>query len=242
LRTKTNFWKLCFVLSGAILLIITGCKKATEPVYGSTVTDIDGNVYQTVIIGTQTWMIENLKTTHYNDSTSIPLITDSITWINMITPGYCWYNNASASNKATYGALYNWYVVNTGKLAPKGWHVPTDNEWNTLENNVLQYYHSSGSLSKILASASHWRTSTSSGAVGNNLSTNNSSGFSAIPGGYRISKKYAFNKIDSVGAWWNSTSVSDTTSQSIMLKNDLSTIERVNSKRQCGFSVRCLKN
>src|SRR5665647_1584626 len=90
-----------------------------------TVKDIDGNVYHTVKIGTQVWMVENLKTTKYNDGTSIPNIIDGTTWSNLTTPGFCFYNN-DAANKNIYGALYNWYTVNTGKLAPTGWHVSTD--------------------------------------------------------------------------------------------------------------------
>ena len=96
------------------------------------VVDIDGNVYHTVTIGTQVWMVENLKTTKYNDGTAIPLVTDNTAWGALTTPGYCWYNNDSATYKNTYGALYNWYAVNTGKLAPTGWHVPTDSEWTVL--------------------------------------------------------------------------------------------------------------
>ena len=98
----------------------------------STVTDIDGNVYNTVKIGTQTWMVENLKTTRFNDGTAIPNVTDASAWNALTTPGYCWYDNNEA-NKATYGALYNWYAVNTGKLAPASWHVATDADWKKLE-------------------------------------------------------------------------------------------------------------
>ncbi|MDD4729737.1 MAG: FISUMP domain-containing protein, partial [Dysgonamonadaceae bacterium] len=107
--------------------------KALNPV---TVTDIDDNVYHTVTIGTQVWMVENLKTTKYNDGTSIPLVSDGTAWSNLATPGYCFYNN-DAANKSTYGALYNWFTVNTNKLAPTGWHVPTDAESTTLENYLI---------------------------------------------------------------------------------------------------------
>ena len=89
------------------------------------VKDTDGNVYHTVTIGTQVWMKENLKTTKYNDGTPIPLVAESKAWGNLSTPAYCWF-------KTKYGALYNWYTVNTGKLCPLGWHVPTDAEWTKL--------------------------------------------------------------------------------------------------------------
>ena len=99
--------------------------------YGS-VTDIDGNNYKTIQIGTQTWIDGNLKTTRYNDGTVIPNVTDIYAWEALTTPGFCWYDNNEDTNKATYGALYNWFAVNTGKLCPVGWHVPTDAEWTTL--------------------------------------------------------------------------------------------------------------
>jgi len=96
------------------------------------VTDYDGNNYKTTKIGNQVWMKESLKTTKYNDGTSIPLVTEPTTWSNLTTPGYCWYNNDQATYKATYGALYNWFTVNTGKLCSTNWHVPSDTEWTTL--------------------------------------------------------------------------------------------------------------
>ena len=103
-----------------------------------TVTDIDGNIYQTVTIGTQTWMVENLRTTKYNDNSAIPEITGAITWSNLTTPGMCTNNNTKNTDTInTYGRLYNWYAVNTGKLPPIGWHVPTDAEFTILENYLI---------------------------------------------------------------------------------------------------------
>lgn len=100
---------------------------------GQTVTDIDGNVYNTVEIGTQQWMAENLKVTS-NEGTAIPLVTDGIGWNNLTTPGYCWYNNDNTTYGDVYGALYNWYGVNAGNFCPVGWHVPTDAEWTVLND------------------------------------------------------------------------------------------------------------
>jgi hypothetical protein len=102
------------------------------------VKDVDNNRYDVVTIGTQTWMAENLKTTRYNDGTVIPLITDDTAWATASTngaPGYCWYDNLS-SNLIVYGALYNWYSINSSSngnknVCPTGWHVPTDSEWTT---------------------------------------------------------------------------------------------------------------
>ena len=135
-------------------------------------TDFDGNNYPVGQIGTQIWMVENLKTTRYNDGTDILSITDNTTWENLITPGYCFYNNGVV-NKNTYGALYNWYAVNTGKLAPKGWHVPTNDEYTTL---ITFLGGESVASSKLKESGtSHWQSP--------NTEATNQSGFTALPGG-----------------------------------------------------------
>ena len=110
-------------------------------------TDQDGNFYKTVTIGTQTWMAENLRTMKYNDGTNIPLVTSGIAWNNLNTGAYCNYNNTTNSDTiATYGRLYNWYAVNTGKLAPKGWHV---------ENSHSLAHVGSQKFSRILQPSSH---------------------------------------------------------------------------------------
>jgi len=90
------------------------------------VTDVDGNDYPVVSIGTQFWMAENLKTTKLSDETMIPLVSEDQEWNRLTSPGYSWYNNDQSNNGEIYGALYNWYTVSTGNLCPSGWHVPTD--------------------------------------------------------------------------------------------------------------------
>lgn len=89
-------------------------------------------VHNTAIIGNQIWMMENLKVTRYNDGSVIPMVTEGTAWSNLTTPAYCWFDNDGITFKDNYGALYNWYAVNTGKLCPAGWHVPTDAEWTAL--------------------------------------------------------------------------------------------------------------
>ena len=112
-------------------------------VCAGTVADADGNVYQTVRIGNQkfvaqVWTVENLRTTKYNDGTPIPHLTDSVAWINDTLGAYCYYLDTTSGNIIKkYGALYNWYAVDTKKLAPKGWHVPSDEEWNTLQDYLI---------------------------------------------------------------------------------------------------------
>jgi hypothetical protein len=94
------------------------------------INDIEGNTYKTIGIGKQIWMAENLRSTKFNDSTDIPNIADSLHWSNLTDPGYCWYNN-DTTMRIPYGALYNWYTVNSGILCPTGWHIPTEEEWIT---------------------------------------------------------------------------------------------------------------
>ncbi len=118
-----------FVISVLFVLLATGCKKGNDD---STVTDIDGNVYNTVVIGSQVWLQENLKTTKFKDGSAIPNVTSDSEWGSINTPGFCWYDNDQAANKNKYGALYNWHTVNTGKLCPEGWRVPTNADWTEL--------------------------------------------------------------------------------------------------------------
>jgi uncharacterized protein (TIGR02145 family) len=228
---------LCFMI-----LIVTGCYPVEQPVFGGTVTDVDGNVYHTVTISKQTWTIENLKVTRFNDSTAIAMVSDSAAWTNSKSAAYCWYKNDSSTYKATFGALYNWYAVKTGKLAPKGWHIPTNDEWFTLEQNVSQLNYVSGSLAKIFASQNYWISSHTSSSIGENPNLNNSSGFTALPGGWRLNERTSFTKIDSLGGWWSSSAVSDTTAYNWSLMNTLSTVERAPCILWAGLSIRCVKN
>ena len=175
-----------------------------------TVTDIDGNTYKTVTIGNQVWMAENLRTTRYNDGTPIPHIKDSIEWGNATSGAYCYYDNDSTSNAKKYGALYNWYVVNTGKLAPEGWHVPTEYEWEILENYLIYNGYNydgttdSNKVAKSMAAKTDWYLSDEEGDVGNDLSLNNSSGFSGLPGASRANYSVFIN-LGYSGRWWTAT-------------------------------------
>ena len=226
-----------------LLWCFTSCNPVIEPVNGDVVKDVDGNEYHTVIIGSQTWMTENLRTTHYHDSTSIQLITDSAKWGISEIAGFCWYNNDFVANKSSFGALYNWYAVNSGKLAPRGWHVATATEWLTLENIVSSYISTSKTLAKVLASNNLWCQSLNSGTVGNYSAINNSSLFTALPGGYRINYISSFSKMDSLGAWWTST-LSDSLRYAISMsiRFDQNSIDRRAYAKWCGFSVRCVKD
>ncbi|MFH1179552.1 MAG: FISUMP domain-containing protein, partial [Candidatus Bathyarchaeota archaeon] len=142
-QMKGNTWSInrlkpfCVVIILGFLILVYIAYPKTVPEQtdtisiGETVTDIDGNVYRTITIGDQTWMMANLKTTRLNDGQEIPYVTDAREWATLSTPGYCWPNN-DPSNKEDYVAMYNWYTVDTGRLAPVGWHVPSMEEWKTL--------------------------------------------------------------------------------------------------------------
>jgi len=158
------------------------------------VSDIDGNSYGTVTIGTQVWMKENLKTTKYNNGILIPNVTDSAVWNNLTSGAYCWYNN-SIVNKPIYGALYNYYAINTENICPVGWHVPSDAEWDVLVTFLGGNSVAAGKLRE--AGTSHW--------ISPNTGATNSSGFTALPSGARLS--YAFNGLTNSGLWWSTTLV-----------------------------------
>jgi len=177
-------------ISGGAPYSSTGSFKET----GSFTDSRDGQTYKTVKIGTQVWMAENLKCTKYNDGTSIPLIINDTTWSNLSTPGYCWYDNDGKTFKNTYGALYNWYAINTGKICPTGWHVPTDAEWTTLTNYLGGENMAGGKLKE--SGTTNW--------VSPNTAATNETGFTALPGAHRGSNGKFFD-IKFNGSWWSST-------------------------------------
>jgi uncharacterized protein (TIGR02145 family) len=196
------------------------------------VADIEGNVYPVIVIGAQTWMAENLRTTKYNDNTDIPLVTDNSGWIALTTPGYCWYNNDMATFKNTYGGIYNFYAVNTGKLCPSGWHVPSDDEFTTLTNFLGGINVAGGKIKE--AGTNHW-TSPNTGAT-------NESGFTALPGGQR-DESANFIGLGLNGVWWTSTPYNSLKPWYRSLGSNVSTIFVGNGSLNIrGFSVRCLRN
>ncbi len=178
------------------------------PLPKGTYRDIDGNVYTTVKIGTQTWMIENLKTTRYRNGEPIPNITSSSEWTALTTGGYSAYENNSANGKK-YGYLYNWYAVNDYRnIAPAGWRVPSIEDWATLENYLItnQYNYDNtttgNKIAKSLASKTDWKGSGGAGAPGNRPEWNNTSGFTALPGGGRYGTTGTFFSQTEAGFWW----------------------------------------
>lgn len=196
-----------------------------------TITDADNNTYNTVKVGTQCWMRENLKTTKYGDGTTITYITDNSGWISQTTGAYCWYNN-DIINKNIYGALYNFYtVVDNRKLCPTGWHVPTDADWSTLTTYLGGEDIAGGKLKEI--GTFHWASP--------NSQATDTSRFLALPGGYRVNSG-AFNYIGTYGIWWSSSESSSTNAWFRSLDYGSSSVTRGSSFKNLGLSVRCVKD
>jgi uncharacterized protein (TIGR02145 family) len=196
--------------------------------YGS-VSDIDGNAYKTVKIGTQVWMAENLKATKLNDNTAINNVTTA--WTGLISPSYCWYNNEASAYKAFYGALYNVNAVNTGKLCPTGWHVPSKDEWTVLIDYLGGTTVAGDKLREI--GYAHW--------YGANSEVTNSSGFTALPGGFHFN--ISSTNIGYNGYWWSSTPDNSASSNFGMNIYYLRSDAKIGgSSEQVGYSVRCLKD
>jgi uncharacterized protein (TIGR02145 family) len=229
---------------------ISLASSASNSVTPSTVvSDIDGNVYNTVVLGAQVWMKENLKTTKYNDGTSIPNVTVNATWDALTTPAYCWYNN-DVSYKNNFGALYNWYAVNTSNLCPTGWHVPVNNDWTIMTNYLIANgYNYDGTttgnkIAKSVAAASTWNAFSGVGAVGNTDYTGkiNASGFTALSSGGRYFSG-GFSDMGNYTTWWCSTDYSTTMAYRLILGYSYAAFNSPQSYyKQFGFSVRCVRN
>jgi len=192
--------------------------------------DGDGNTYNTVTIGSQVWMTSNLNTSKYNDgTTAIPNVTDPSAWAGLSTGAYCDYDN-TPSNSTTYGKLYNWYAVNTAKLCPTGWHVPTDTEWTTLTDYLGGLSVAGGKLKE--AGTAHWPTP--------NTGATNEVGFTALPGGYRATNGTFFD-IGYYGHWWSSPELNTNSAWYRTMHYNLSDVSRYSTNQTFGFSVRCLR-
>jgi uncharacterized protein (TIGR02145 family) len=231
------------------LISVTCTKNPASPVPDNnpgTVTDIDGNIYSTKRFGAQVWMLENLRVTKYNDGSLITLDTSTTSWDSATTPKYCYYNHMTNTDSIKkYGALYNWYVVNTGKLAPLGWHVPTHDEWVTLENYLIQNgYNWDGTttenkVAKSMASQTDWYPYSTPGTVGCDLTKNNSCGFSAFPVGDCTRYGTFFDQGYAV-YWWSATAGDVLGAWCRNLTFGSEAFGRSYNFKSCGFSVRLL--
>ncbi len=213
---------------------------------GLAVKDIDGNIYPTVTIGTQVWMAANLKVTHYPNGDPIPHISDGTDWDNLTDintdDAYCYYNNNTNSEADVYGALYtyaaaiadNWEKDNANDqgICPDGWHLPSDNEWTTLENFISSDGHS-GNEADALKSTTGW----SAGGNGNDYY-----GFSALPGGLRFWYLGGFYYETELSSWWSSTEYNSLNSYNRTINHDETTITTSTLQKSYGYYVRCIKN
>jgi len=199
---------------------------------GGTVTDIDGNVYHTEIIGTQVWMVENPRAAHYRDGTAIPCVSDNEEWSSLTTGAFCLPELDSSACIDAYGFLYNFHAVNDSRgLCPEGWHVPTAEEWRTLIDYLGGVEVAGGKMRET--GSGLWRIS-----VPGSISE---SGFSAIPAGGRG----RFGSASDVGyyaTWWSSTSFDSTYAWHWGLYPDRNSIRSNPGHKSSGFSIRCIKD
>lgn len=227
-------------LSTITTTVLYLAQSLVSPVWGqdcSSVTDIDGNVYPVVTIGTQCWMAENLRTAHYRDGTPIPNVTDNNAWTQLNTGAWCNYDNDPA-NDATYGKLYNWYAVDDARgLCPQGWHVSTDAEWTQLTDHLGGGSVAGGPMKTIGntdAGTGLWRAP--------NTGATNASGFSGLPGGYR-NYNGTFYDLGYYGNWYSaSSSVGEDVWYRTLYYNYGGISRYANDGERQGFCVRCLRD
>ena len=208
-----------------------------------TVADIDGNQYKTIIYGKLEWMVENLRTTRLHDGTPIPSGVDDAVWSNVDGPAMAWFGNERSSVAPAYGALYNWHAVGTGKLAPAGWRVPTQEEWNEFLTGTMggksvtggQVFSMGKLKSKRADPDAHPRWDAP------NVEASDETGFGTLPGGSR-NFVGAFDYLGKYGFWWTAT----TASPSYLawyrgMRYDNGAVFATSGNKQNGFSVRCVR-
>jgi uncharacterized protein (TIGR02145 family) len=231
MKTRISIWTYPLTFAALALFLFFSCKKDNSdtdpPQDNGSVTDIDGNVYQTVKIGKQVWMAENLKVTKYRNGDSIPDETITNAWGSLRTGAYC-----NAIRWEINGRLYNWYAADDSRnLAPVGWHIPSDAEWTTLTTFLGGLSVAGGKLKE--KGLTNWRTP--------NAGANNSSGFTALPGGIRSSDG-SFNNIGALGYWLTSTSYDLNNAWYRLMSCNDSTVIRGSFSKYYGYSVRCVKD
>lgn len=239
MKTLTHIKIVVIVTLSLILTVISSCKKKetekTEcPVAvipdPTTVTDIDGNVYPIVKICDKFWMAENLRTTRYNDGVTIPTNLSNSAWNATTSGAYSVYDSIVVVNNSAFGKLYNWFAASSGKLAPKGWHVATESEWDAL---VTCLGGSSVAGGKMKSTSSFWNAP--------NKGADNSSGFNALPTGYR-SNSGLYALIGNSTYFWASNERNSTQGEYLLLDNDFATTARNGATKQFGNPIRCVRD
>jgi uncharacterized protein (TIGR02145 family) len=223
----------------AVLLLAISCKKENinrpSALTTNDASDMVAGKYSHVRIGTQVWMTKNLDVTRYRNGDRIPQVKDPTKWAALTTGGWCWYNNDSTTG-AIYGRLYNWYAVNDPRgLAPKGWHIPSTAEWDTLSTYLGSH---AGGKSKdtgtIEAGTGLWHAP--------NAGATNKSGFTGLPGGIRNFINGEFYDIGSLGYWWSSTQNDVTSAWERSMSYAGHRIDRFFYDENYGLSVRCIRD
>ncbi len=214
-----------------LILLFTGLAFFTFKNQAQSVTDIDGNIYNMATIGSQIWLEENLKVTHYQNGDSIPNVIDGISWGNHTTGAYCYYDN-DTNIAGLYGNLYNYYaVIDIRNICPAGWHVPALNEWTTLINYLGGNNVAGGKMKE--ADTTHWNSP--------NTGATNESGFTALPGGYRYIYGPDF-QIRNYGYWWSVTEADPYFSYLLSLEYHDGYTHLLSDSKGFGFSVRCMRD
>lgn len=235
---RNRYSTFLYVIIALLILFSPSCEPTPTPLdpgytgLKGIINDIEGNSYKTIGIGTQIWMAENLRSTRFNDSTLISNISDSLLWGNLTSSAYCWYNN-DTSMRIPYGALYNWYSINTDKLCPTGWRIPTEEDWTILINRLGGDLVASGKLKVI--GTDYWNKP--------NAGASNSSMFNAVPSGSSWSGSFS-----GFGRYCNFATVfEDETSNSNIFNislwyNRAYMVYDSPITKTTGVSVRCIKN
>ncbi len=212
-----------------------------EPVMFSTqIDDVEGNNYNTTPIATQIWMAENLKTTLYNDNAQIPNVTLNSAWAALTTPAYSWAQNNEATYKPLYGAIYNWYAVATGKLCPAGWHVPSDADFSAMEINLGMTVAQAGALEWRGTDQGKQLKSTIGWSAGQNGT--NTSGFAALPSGYRAHTTGIFEGLGLINYSWSATEQDAAVALYRRFDGNNDAVFRGATFKRAGKSVRCVKD
>ncbi|UCH10181.1 MAG: fibrobacter succinogenes major paralogous domain-containing protein [Fidelibacterota bacterium] len=212
--------------------VIAGSQPAYHQAQSDTVIDIDGNVYHTVAIGSQLWLVENLRVTHYRDGTAIPEVSVSNDWSSLTTGAFCEPEPDSSAGREAYGLLYNFHAVNDSReLCPEGWHVPTAEEWRTLIETLGGDEEAGGSMRDT--GSGLWRTPVPG--------STNASGFSALPAGGR-GRFGGAGEVGRYATWWSSTPHDDSFAWHWGLHPDRNSIRYNPGHKASGFSVRCIKD
>ena len=226
------------LLYGVVFVCFYACKEdetKLNPDYTGQVgqiTDIQGNTYKTIGIGSQIWMSENLKTRFFNNNSPIPVIMNDSIWAKLQSPGCCWYNNDSIDYRQVYGTLYNFYAVETGLLCPDGWHVPDTFEWSILESYLGGSDIAGGRLKDY--NKALWTEP--------NPCIPNDYQFYALPGGERLNYTGSFFQIRETGFWWTRSLKKDFEAYARTMSHSDKSLGLVLNDTRRGYSVRCIKN